>query len=110
MIKNEAISLDKVNAAIKEQLSKGVDAENKVSIVVDNLNAKDGYKNYSALTQLNDAINLRVKEGMSSTRLMSARRASSSTALRYTSPERPTLMTTSSPARCCRPRPSRRTR
>ena len=63
MIKNEAISLDKVNAAIKEQLSKGVDAEKKVSIVVDNLNAKDGYKNYSALTQLNDAINLRVKEG-----------------------------------------------
>ncbi|MCH4096331.1 MAG: phage tail protein [Acidaminococcus provencensis] len=63
MIKNEAISLDKVNAAIKEQLSKGVDAEKKVSIVVDNLNAKDGYKNYSSLTQLNDAINLRVKEG-----------------------------------------------
>lgn len=63
MIKNEAISLDKVNAAIKEQLKKGVDAENKVSVVVDNLNAKDGYKNYSALTQLNDAINLRVKEG-----------------------------------------------
>ena len=63
MIKNEAISLDKVNAAIKEQLSKGVDAENKVSVVVDNLNSKDGYKNYSALTQLNDAINLRVKEG-----------------------------------------------
>ena len=63
MIKNEAISLDNVNAAIKEQLSKGVDAENKVSIVVDNLNAQDGYKNYSALTQLNDAINLRVKEG-----------------------------------------------
>lgn len=63
MIKNEAISLDKVNAAIKEQLSKGVDAENKVSVVVDNLNAEDGYKNYSALTQLNDAINLRVKEG-----------------------------------------------
>ena len=63
MIKNEAISLDKVNAAIKEQLSKGVDAEKKVSVVVDNLNAKDGYKNYSALTQLNDAINLRVKEG-----------------------------------------------
>lgn len=63
MIKNEAISLDKVNAAIKEQLSKGVDAEKKVSVVVNNLNAKDGYKNYSALTQLNDAINLRVKEG-----------------------------------------------
>ena len=63
MIKNEAISLDKVNAAIKDQLSKGVDAEKKVSVVVDNLNAQDGYKNYSALTQLNDAINLRVKEG-----------------------------------------------
>ncbi|WP_288305482.1 phage tail protein [uncultured Acidaminococcus sp.] len=63
MIKNEAISLDKVNAAIKDQLNKGVDAEKKVSIVVDNLNAKDGYKNYSALSQLNDAINLRVKEG-----------------------------------------------
>ena len=63
MIKNEAISLAKVNAAIKDQLSKGVDAENKVSVVVDNLNAQDGYKNYSALTQLNDAINLRVKEG-----------------------------------------------
>ena len=63
MIKNEAISLDKVNAAIKDQLSKGVDAENKVSVVVDNLNAQDGYKNYSALTQLDDAINLRVKQG-----------------------------------------------
>lgn len=63
MIKNEAISLDKVNAAIKDQLSKGVDAEDKVTVVVDNLNSEDGYKNYSALTQLNDAINLRVKEG-----------------------------------------------
>lgn len=38
-------------------------AQNSTSItaVVTNLNSEDGYKNYTALTQLNDAINLRVK-------------------------------------------------
>ena len=37
-------------------------AQNSTSItaVVTNLNTKDGYKNYTALSQLNDAINLRV--------------------------------------------------
>lgn len=39
-------------------------AQNSTSItaVVTNLNAKDGYKNYTALSQLDDAINLRVEK------------------------------------------------
>ena len=61
MIKNESISLAKVDQAIQETIASGGEAGKAVKIITDNLNQADGYKNYTALTQLNDAINLRVK-------------------------------------------------
>lgn len=63
MIANEAISLEKVDAAIKEKLASGEAAEKMVRIVSDDLNNPDGAQKYTALTQLSDAINLRVKAG-----------------------------------------------
>ena len=61
MIKNESISLAKVDQAIQETIASGGEAGKAVKLITDNLNKADGYKNYTALTQLNDAINLRVK-------------------------------------------------
>ncbi|WP_276691279.1 host specificity factor TipJ family phage tail protein [Acidaminococcus massiliensis] len=58
----EAVSLDKVDKAVKAQLDSGVSAEEAVRVVNNNLSSKDGYKNYTALTQLDDAINLRVEK------------------------------------------------
>lgn len=63
MIANEAISLEKVDAAIKKQLESGETAQEAVRVVVDNLNSEDGADKYTALTQLKDDINLRVKSG-----------------------------------------------
>lgn len=89
MIKDESISLSKVDNNLKQVfnttipgMEKGITqnsdsitalvkdgkgyasaiAQNSTSItaVVTNLNNKDGYKNYTALSQLGDAINLRV--------------------------------------------------
>lgn len=89
MIKDESISLSKVDNNLKQvfnttipDMQKGIAqnsdsitalvkdgkgyasaiAQNSTSItaVVTNLNTKDGYKNYTALSQLGDAINLRV--------------------------------------------------
>lgn len=68
MIKDEAISLSKVDAHLKEVFnttipgmeSDIVKASDSITAIVTNLNTKDGYKNYTALSQLNDAINLRV--------------------------------------------------
>ena len=89
MIKDESISLSKVDNNLKQvfnttipNMQKGIAqnsdsitalvkdgkgyasaiAQNSTSItaVVTNLNTKDGYKNYTALSQLGDAINLRV--------------------------------------------------
>lgn len=89
MIKDESISLSKVDNNLKQvfnttipDMEKGIAqnsdsitalvkdgkgyasaiAQNSTSItaVVTNLNTKDGYKNYTALSQLGDAINLRV--------------------------------------------------
>ena len=65
----EAVSLDKVDKAVKAQLDSGVSADEAVRIVKDNLNSKDGYKNYTALTQLNDAINLRVEKDKAITQI-----------------------------------------
>lgn len=91
MIKDETISLNKVDKHLQdvfnttipnmqEGISQNSDsitalvkdgkgyasaiAQNSTSItaVVTNLNAKDGYKNYTALSQLDDAINLRVEK------------------------------------------------
>lgn len=91
MIKDESISLSKVDNNLKQVfnttipgMEKGI-AQNSDSItalvndgkgyasaisqnstsitaVVTNLNTKDGYKNYTALSQLGDAINLRVEK------------------------------------------------
>lgn len=61
MIKNEAISLEKIDQAIQETIASGGEAGKAVKVITDNLNKEDGYQNYTALTQLNDAINLRVK-------------------------------------------------
>ena len=63
MIKDEAISLSKVDKAVQAKIEAGETAEASVNVVIDNLNSADGIKNYSALTQLNDDINLRVKKG-----------------------------------------------
>ncbi len=63
MIKDEAISLSKVDKAVQAKIEAGETAEASVNVVVDNLNSADGIKNYSALTQLSDDINLRVKKG-----------------------------------------------
>lgn len=91
MIKDESISLSKVDNNLKQvfntaipDMQKGITqnsdsitalvkdgkgyasaiAQNSTSItaVVTNLNSKDGYKNYTALSQLGDAINLRVEK------------------------------------------------
>ena len=63
MLKDESIALDKVEKTLKEQIETGAASGAKVQAVVDNLNAKDGYKQYSALVQLQDDINLQVKNG-----------------------------------------------
>ena len=63
MIKDEAISLEKVDRAVQAKIEAGETAEASVNVVIDNLNSADGIKNYSALTQMSDDINLRVKKG-----------------------------------------------
>lgn len=63
MIKDESISLAKVDKSINSALEEGKTANASVNVVVDNLNSADGYTKYTALTQLSDAINLRVKDG-----------------------------------------------
>lgn len=63
MIKDEAISLEKVDKAVQAKIEAGETAEASVNVVIDNLNSADGIKNYSALTQMSDDINLRVKKG-----------------------------------------------
>jgi hypothetical protein len=63
MIKNEAITLKKIDSVVKEYIDQGVEAKNQVVQLVGNLNKDDGAQNYSALVQLSDAINMRVKEG-----------------------------------------------
>lgn len=62
MIKDEAISLAKVDAAIAQALKDGKAANTNVIQLVQNLNdTKNGIDNYSALVQMADTINLRVK-------------------------------------------------
>ena len=62
MLKDGAISLKKVDESIKKALEAGKVSQESVNQIVSNLNKKDGYKTYSALTQLNNAIELRVKD------------------------------------------------
>lgn len=62
MLKDGAISLKKVDESIKKALEAGKVSHESVNQIVSNLNKEDGYKTYSALTQLNNAIELRVKD------------------------------------------------
>lgn len=60
---DEAVSVEKIDKTIQDAIDQGVEAKNQVVQLVGNLNSEDGAKNYSALVQLEDAINLRVKKG-----------------------------------------------
>lgn len=62
-IDNESISIEKIDKTIQDAIDKGIEAKNSVVQLVGNLNKADGAKNYSALVQLQDDINLRVKKG-----------------------------------------------
>ena len=62
-IDDESISIEKIDKTIQDAIDKGIEAQNSVVQLVGNLNKADGTKNYSALVQLQDAINLRVKKG-----------------------------------------------
>ncbi len=62
-IDNESISIEKIDKTIQDAIDKGIEAQNSVVQLVGNLNKTDGAKNYSALVQLNNDINLRVKKG-----------------------------------------------
>lgn len=64
LLEDESVSLEKVNAAIKKIFEEDIpNTAAAVSVITDNLNKEDGYKEYSALTQLQDDINLRVVNG-----------------------------------------------
>ena len=62
-IGKESISIEKIDKTIQDAIDKGIAAQNSVVQLVGNLNKADGAKNYSALVQLQDDINLRVKKG-----------------------------------------------
>lgn len=63
-IKDEGISLGKVDKSIQDAIDQGKVAKETITQVVADLNDKtgEGIKNYSALTQMSDNINLRVKK------------------------------------------------
>jgi hypothetical protein len=61
LLDEEAVSISNVDKTLAEYIDKGVTANNEVVNLVANLNKTDGYTNYSALVQLNNAIELRVK-------------------------------------------------
>ena len=64
MLEDEAVSLAKVNAAVRAKLDAGEMAGQSVVQIVSNLgNLATAKQNYTAFTQLDDAINLRVAKG-----------------------------------------------
>lgn len=64
MIEDEAVSLAKVDALVKQKLNDGEIAKQNVATVVSNLgNLMLAKANYSAIAQMTDAINLRVQKG-----------------------------------------------
>ena len=63
MLKKEAISLEHINSKVKEKLEAGETAQEMVRVVTENLNDPKKAKNYSAISQLSNDINLRVKKG-----------------------------------------------
>lgn len=63
MLKKEAISLEHINSKVKEKLEAGETAKEMVRVVTENLNDSEKAKKYSAISQLSNDINLRVKKG-----------------------------------------------
>ena len=64
MINDEAVSLAKVDALVKQKLNDGAIAKQDVTTIVSNLgNLMLAKANYSAIAQMTDAINLRVQKG-----------------------------------------------
>lgn len=64
MLEDEAISLEKVDKLIKKKLEEGAIAKQDVTTIVSNLgNLMLAKANYSAIAQMQDAINLRVQKG-----------------------------------------------
>lgn len=63
LLEDGAVSIKKVDETIQDAIDKGVEAQNSVVQLVGNLNKADGAKNYSALAQMQDDINLRVVKG-----------------------------------------------
>lgn len=64
MLEDEAVSIAKVDALVKQKLNDGAIAKQDVTTIVSNLgNLMLAKANYSAITQMMDAINLRVQKG-----------------------------------------------
>lgn len=64
MLEDEAVSLAKVDALVKQKLEAGAIAKQDVTTIVSNLgNLMLAKANYSAIAQMTDAINLRVQKG-----------------------------------------------
>ena len=63
LLEDSAVSMDKVDETVQDAIDKEIEAQNSVVQLVGNLNKVDGAKNYSALVQLQDDINLRVAKG-----------------------------------------------
>lgn len=64
MLEDEAVSIAKVDALVKQKLNDGEIAKQNVATVVSNLgNLMLAKSNYSAIAQMTDAINLRVQKG-----------------------------------------------
>lgn len=64
MLEDEAVSIAKVDALVKQKLNDGEIAKQNVATVVSNLgNLMLAKANYSAIAQMTDAINLRVQKG-----------------------------------------------
>lgn len=64
MLEDEAVSIAKVDALVKQKLNDGAIAKQDVTTIVSNLgNLMLAKTNYSAIAQMTDAINLRVQKG-----------------------------------------------
>lgn len=63
LLEDGAVSIKKVDETVQDAIDKGIEAQNSVVQLVGNLNKADGAKNYSALVQMQDDINLRVVKG-----------------------------------------------
>ena len=61
LLEQGSISMDKVDKAVKDAIASGGGAHDEIVQLVKDLNG-DGYKKYSALVQMEDAIELRVKD------------------------------------------------